>query len=267
MDNSFILELQVPQMVISSKKQKNHLFLISKIIKFVNSHNSCFKFKFKSEDLNRSYGISKALKENMLQGNMISIEQGINIYHLLCQTIQNNVPGDIVELGCYEGITSILIQKTLDQLKSDKILHVYDSFEGLPDKSEKDDGAFFKKGSLSTTKLNLIGNFNKHRVKQPIIHEGWFKDTLPKELPEKICFAHLDGDFYSSIAVSLEHVYPKLSRNGIVIIDDYCDPQIVNIPNNFPGVKKATDEFLMNKPEKIVILIAGNECHAYFKKE
>jgi O-methyltransferase len=267
MNNFFILELQEPQMVSFAKIQKNHLILISKIIKYVNSHNSRIKIKFKSDDLNRSCGISKALKENTLQGNMISIEQGINIYHLLCQTIQNNVPGDIVELGCYEGITSILIQKTLDQLNSDKILHVYDSFEGLPDKSEKDAGASFKKGSLRATKLNLIRNFNKHRVKQPIIHEGWFKDTLPKELPEKICFAHLDGDFYSSIAESLEHVYPKLSRNAIVIIDDYCDPQILNMSDKFPGVKKATDEFLMNKPENIVILIAGNECHAYFKKE
>jgi O-methyltransferase len=66
---------------------------------------------------------------------------------------------------------------------------------------------------------------------------------------------------------SLECVYPRLSKDAIVIIDDYCDPQIHNVNNILPGVKRATDEFLMNKPEKLVVLIAGNDCHAYFRKE
>jgi O-methyltransferase len=264
MDNAFILELQEPEYFKSEKKQKNLLNLVAKAINFFNSHNSYFKFNFKSDELNRNYEIKNP---KMLQGKMTSIEQAINIFHLLLQTIQNNIAGDIVELGCYEGITAILIQKTLDQFDSDKIIHVYDSFEGLPDKSEKDGEAIFTKGSLKTQKNNLIENFNKYNAKLPIIHEGWFKDTLPRELPEKICFAHLDGDFYSSIMESLEYVYPKLSKDAIVIIDDYCDPQIFNINNRFPGVKRATDEFLMNKPEKLVVLFAGNDSHAYFKKK
>jgi|GEM_PF-792318 O-methyltransferase len=271
MDNTFILELQEPQYFRSVRKHKKLLNLTAKAIKLFNSHNFYLKLNFKSDALNHYYEIRNPkkleFKEKRLQGGMTSIEQGINIYHLLCQTIQNNIPGDIVELGCYEGITAILIQKTLDQFNSDKIIHVFDSFEGLPDKSEKDGDTIFKKGSCSAQKINLIENFEKHNAKLPIIHEGWFKDKLPKELPGKICFAHLDGDFYSSIMESLECVYPRLSKDAIVIIDDYCDPQIHNVNNILPGVKRATDEFLMNKPEKLVVLIAGNDCHAYFRKE
>jgi len=271
MDNTFILELQEPTYVTPVRKHKKLLNLTAKAIKLFNSHNFYLKLHFRSDELNRYYEIKNPKKlefeEKMLQGRMTSIEQGINIYHLLCQTIQNNIPGAIVECGCYEGITAILLQKTLDQFNSDKIIHVFDSFEGLPDKSEKDGDTIVAKGACSTKKINLIENFEKYKTKLPIIHEGWFKDTLPKELPRKICFAHLDGDFYSSIMESLEYVYPRLSKDATVIIDDYCDPQIYDINDILPGVKRATDEFLMDKPEKLVVLIAGNYCHAYFRKK
>ena len=78
---------------------------------------------------------------------------------------------------------------------------------------------------------------------------------------------HLDGDFYSSIIESLTYVYPKLSKGAIVVIDDYCDPEIHNVNNILPGVKKACDEFFKDKKEKVDVLIAGCESHGYFRKE
>ena len=55
-------------------------------------------------------------------------------------------------------------------------------------------------------------DFRKYDLPLPVIHKGWFENTLPTELPAQIAFAHLDGDFYSSIAVSLRYVYPKMSK-------------------------------------------------------
>ena len=202
----------------------------------------------------------------MLEGHMTNIEQGMNIYHLLIQTILLKIPGDVVELGCFEGTTSILMQKTLDQFNSQKRLHVYDSFDGLPEKSKKDGNTNFVRGAIKTQKERLIHNFKRHKVKLPEIHEGWFKDTLPKELPNRISFAHLDGDFYSSILESLTHVYPRLAKGSVVVIDDYCDPKIHNVNNILPGVKEACDEFFKDKKEKVNILIAGCESHGYFRK-
>jgi len=96
-----------------------------------------------------------------------------------------------------------------------------------------------KKENLSIAQSTLEENFNSFGVKLPHIHPGWFKDTLPNELPKEIAFAHLDGDLYSSIIESLTYVYPLLSKNAIVIIDDYCDPYIYNVNNILPGVKIA----------------------------
>jgi O-methyltransferase len=209
---------------------------------------------------------NKRFKISIRESPMLNIEQAMNIYHLLSQILSLKIPGDLVELGCFEGRTSLILQKTLDQFKSNKKLHVYDAFEGLPEKNEKDGNTSFKKGQCKTTKDKLIQNFNKFNVRLPKIHTGWFKDTLSTQLPNKICFAHLDGDFYSSIKESLKYIYPKLSPGAIVVIDDYCDPKVHNVHNVLPGVKKACDEFFANKKEKINVLISGDYCHAYFKK-
>lgn len=265
LDNTFILDFQKQKTKTDIKRN-----VLARIIKFFNGNQRFLKLKFKNDNLNRVYKIKNTRrfdsKENMFDGDWSNVEQGVNIYHLLTQTVLLNIPGDIVELGCYDGTTSILIQKTLDKLGSKKRIHVYDSFEGLPEKSKKDGETVFYSGSCKTQKEALVQNFKKHKTKLPIIHEGWFAETLPKGLPKNISFAHLDGDFYSSILESLVYVYPKLSKGAIVVIDDYCDPKIHDVNNILPGVKIACDEFFKDKKEKVGVLLAGGETHGYFRK-
>ena len=51
--------------------------------------------------------------------------------------------------------------------------------------------------------------------------KGWFKDTLPKAPIDRLAILRLDGDMYSSTMDGLISLYPKLSRGGFAIIDDY----------------------------------------------
>jgi O-methyltransferase len=184
-------------------------------------------------------------------GVMTNIEQRMNMYHLVSQVLAYGVDGDFVELGCYTGDSSILITKLLQTHNSDKKFAVYDSFEGLP-KARPIDGTTYKEGYCTTSED---------------IHKGWFQDTLPNGLPDRISFAYLDGDFYDSIRISLKYVYPKLSPGAICLIDDYCDPQINPRGwNGLPGVKKACDEYLIDKPEKMESIYSGIYSHAFFRK-
>jgi O-methyltransferase len=200
-------------------------------------------------------------------GISTTVEQRINIYHMVSQVIAYNVEGDLVEVGCNEGQSSVLFKKVLQSHRSNKRLHVYDSFEGLPS-VQTADGDTYRKGDLATTEDVLLNNFRLHDLEPPIIHKGWFENTLPNGLPQKICFAHLDGDLYESILVSLKYVYPRLSKGAICLIDDYCDPNINPDGWNYlPGVKKACDEFLLDKPEQICFLYSGAFTHAYFRKD
>ena len=154
---------------------------------------------------------------------------------------QVGAPGDFVELGCYKGDTSLLLAEVLGD--SDKKLWIYDSFEGLPEKSTEDAsviGENFKGGELFVTKREVKERFLRAGLPVPIIKKAWFKDLQDEDLPEKIAFAFLDGDFYDSIKDSLKLVESKMNSGAKMIIHDYNNEAL-------PGVKKAVDEWLVGK--------------------
>jgi O-methyltransferase len=199
-------------------------------------------------------------------GAMTNAEQRMNLFHLASQVLAYGVPGDLVEVGCHEGQSSVLIQKIIDHYDPSRRLHVYDSFEGLPAPQERD-GSAYSRGQLKTSREALVENFQRYGLRVPEIHQGWFQDTLPNSLPGRISFAYLDGDLYESIKVSLEHVYPRLSRGAICLIDDFADVSIwPEAWNLLPGVKQACDEFLAGKPEKVSFIYSAEMSHGYFRK-
>jgi O-methyltransferase len=199
-------------------------------------------------------------------GISTNVEQRMNMYHLVSQTLAYKVEGDLVEIGCNEGQSSVLIANVMRSFDSDKKLHVYDSFEGLPP-TKLVDGHSYKQGDLVTSEDVLCGNFTLHGLELPTIHKGWFDETLPSRLPEKISFAYLDGDLYDSIMTSLEHVYPRLSAGAVCLVDDYCDTTInPDGWNHSPGVKRACDELLRDKTEQICYVYSGAFTHAFFRK-
>ncbi len=151
-------------------------------------------------------------------------------------------PGDFVELGCYKGDTSMLLAEVIGD--SDKRLFIYDSFEGLPEKSSSDAseaGRDFVKGALLVTKREVKARFLRAGMKLPVIKKAWFNELTDADLPEKIAFAFLDGDLYESIRDSLKLVEGKLSEGAVVTIHDYQNEAL-------PGVAKAVDEWLARNP-------------------
>jgi O-methyltransferase len=198
---------------------------------------------------------------------MTNAEQRMNLYHLASQPLAYGVPGDLVELGCHQGESSVLIQKIIDYYDPSRRLHVYDSFQGLPATHAPDGDTPYSQGQLQAARETVVDNFRRYGLREPEIHAGWFEDTLPGGLPERIAFAYLDGDLYESIKVSLEHVYPRLSRGAICLIDDYADTSIYpEAWNLLPGVKAACDEFFAGKPEKISFIYSADMSHGYFRK-
>ena len=71
-----------------------------------------------------NYFIESIFEKNR---SMQSREALLNLYYLLRES--EPVPGDVIELGCYRGLTAVLVQMTLDQMGEPKPLHVFDSFQ------------------------------------------------------------------------------------------------------------------------------------------
>lgn len=165
------------------------------------------------------------------------------------------VEGDFVEMGCYKGDTSLLLAEVLRRgtirtdaevlpvenivEKSAKKLWIYDSFEGLPEKSAQDEsvlGEEFKGGELYVTKREVKERFLRAGLPVPVIKKGWFHELTEADMPELIAFAFLDGDFYESIRDSLRLVVGRMAKGGVIVVHDYSNPAL-------PGVKKAVDEW------------------------
>lgn len=199
--------------------------------------------------------------------HMMSLDSLGNIYWGLSHLLELGLAGDVVELGCHAGYTSIYLQTIIAHTDPDRRLHVYDSFEGLPKPGPRD-GTYFSAGELRVGPQDLTATFDAWGLRHPVVHAGWFEDTLPAGLPDKIAFGLLDADFYESTLVGLRHVWPRVVPGGIVMIDDYCDPH--ENPwawPEMPGVKAACDEFFANTRERLVTLVGcGSMACAYVRK-
>ena len=163
-------------------------------------------------------------------------------------------PGDFVECGVAKGGSMMAIAFTLLDLGiTDRELYLYDTFEGMPEPDEFDLGRFgepahrrWRKRRDAAGRSTWI-NHDIDEVRRNLamtgyperrIHlvKGKVEQTLPASSPPgAIALLRLDTDWHASTKAELDHLYPKLVRGGILIIDDYF---------RWQGARKATDEYL-----------------------
>lgn len=94
------------------------------------------------------------------------------------------------------------------------------------------------------------GEYLLKYAKAKVLRRPWyFEDTIPKVLAGKGQFALIliDCDQYAGTKFCLEYFYGRMSRGGMILIDDYFTP----VGQDIVGVKVAVDEFLEDKPEKL----------------
>lgn len=110
-------------------------------------------------------------------------------------------------------------------------IHGFDSFRGFPESWNGTSKSFH----------NYEGVIPKV-VENVILHDGWFKDTLPKFVEnnnEKIAYLNIDCDLYSSTKTVFDSLGDKISSGTIIHFDEYL---------NFPDWKnheyKAFMEFV-----------------------
>ena len=205
--------------------------------------------------------------------DMANVEARMNLFHLLEQTVANKVPGDVVDLGCNSGDSTIVMQRVISELAPEKQVHAFDSFEGLPELSDNDrqDGVYAK-GYMAAGLDLFTRKFKELGLKMPHTHKGWFEETVPKHLPDKISFALIDGDLYGSTIHVLPFIYERMAPGAIGMIAVYYDESIFprqGLSGGYrsPGVKRATDEFFKDKPEKVHVLYANEYSNGYFRKQ
>jgi hypothetical protein len=169
----------------------------------------------------------------------------------ICQIISavqatRRVPGDLVEFGVAYGASARVIAEYGAESGGRRTLHLFDTFEGLPEPGPND-SARFCKGSYGCS----LESVQQYLAGLPVVyHKGFFPQSADGLGDAMFAFVHLDVDLYTSTLEGLKFFYPRLSRGGILVSHDY---------KSSAGVDKAFQEFFADKPEPVVGL-SGYQC-------
>ena len=186
----------------------------------------------------------------------------------------NKINGDFVECGVWKGGNIMSLCHLNTTHKTNKKIYGYDTFCGMSrptivDVKEKDGTIAINKFEKlkdndefsnwdKCSKEEVIENFVKYNLNMTDLKliKGKVENTLldKKNLPEKISLLRLDTDFYESTKLELEILYPLLSKNGVLIIDDY---------GTWQGARKAVDEYFKN--EKVWLHHVDRDCRLIIK--
>ena len=192
---------------------------------------------------------------------MTSVERMYALYQSVRYVIKNNIPGDFVECGVWRGGSSMVIAATLKELGiTNRRIWMFDTYEGMSEPTEADVDLTNK------TAKDLLESNDKSAdiwclasledVQQNVAKTGYpmdmfqfikgkVEDTLPGKVYFNTCaLLRLDTDWYESTLIELKELYPKLSENGPLIIDDY---------GYWQGCRKAVDEYF--NEQRIHILL------------
>jgi len=174
----------------------------------------------------------------------------------LIKKIQN-VKGDVIEFGVWNGNNLLTIKKILDYFNLKKKLFGYDHYKGMP-KETKD----YKRNNFSGDKKLVQYIIKFFKLKNIfLIDDDILK--LKKHLKsfKKISLIYIDCDIYETTKEILEKLSGKLSKGGIIVFDEG------NQRNN-SGETMAMRKFYKNnkKNYKKVFLKTGYQPDIYLEK-
>lgn len=147
--------------------------------------------------------------------------------------IDSSPSGDIVEAGCYQGLSTARLSHLADALG--RKLVVFDSFRGLPEHSElhtrtitgRNISTWFRPGALASPLEVAQNTVRRYGVAGAVEWvPGWFADTMPA-FNRPVAGAFLDVDLASSTRTCLDHLWPLLTPGGVVVSQDGHLPLVV----------------------------------------
>lgn len=208
------------------------------------------------------------------KNTLLTYPRLVSLYNQAVFCEHGAIDGAFVECGVWKGgAVGLMALANLCHGAKRRNLYLFDAFDDIcePDASldgeraNRDVAALGCKtiasGSLSPIKgvYDSLGGHGtieecrsllRDRINYPeqnvIFVKGWFQNTLPvvaKQM-EPIAILRLDGDWYASTKICLEHLCDRVVSGGFVIIDDY---------GHYEGCKRAVDEFLKDKGLKVFL--------------
>ncbi|MEO8343239.1 MAG: TylF/MycF/NovP-related O-methyltransferase [Gallionella sp.] len=144
--------------------------------------------------------------------------------HTLVWAAKNalNVEGDFVECGVFKGFCSGVILKYLDFQDLPRQAYLYDTFEGLPEKTSTElerrswDYRGYDSEAIYTGVREKFSSYKNINIVRGIV-----PDSFEEAVPEKIAFLHIDMNSEKAEMLALEHLFDKVTPGGFIVFDDF----------------------------------------------
>jgi len=176
---------------------------------------------------------------------MTSTERIHALVHAVRHIVRNRIAGDMVECGVWKGGSVMAMALTLLQLgERGRSLYLFDTFSGMTAPSDVDvdyqgqqarvilDAVRCEASQQEVEKAVFSTGFEREKIH---FVPGRVEETIPDRAPASIALLRLDTDWYESTQHELLHLFPRLARGGVIIIDDY---------GHWRGARQAVDEYI-----------------------
>ena len=166
---------------------------------------------------------------------------------LRCLLETEDLEGDIVEFGVYQGGGTLFMAGILRDMDSSRRIHALDTFEGMPKPHDNDiipgaHGYCYEENFFADSSYAYLNFVKNHYGFSGIsLYKGLFSDNYHRIADNRFSLCIIDSDQYASTLECLEFIYPRTAAGGLVLVDD--------VP--LPGVAKAVESFLADKPETL----------------
>ncbi len=203
---------------------------------------------------------------------MVDRQRRKNLWHLAQVVNREQVAGDFVEFGVCNGGTAGILAYGANRSSQDRLSWLYDSFEGLPEPTERDGAEAARySGGRQDGQLKSIGKcVGALEVVQDLLLQrlkldtskirlvkGWFQDTIDDHPQHPLALMHLDGDWYDSVKLCLDKLYDRVSPGGFIVLDDY---------GYWRGAREALHDFLSERHLNAVQLERCGYTQVFFRK-
>jgi O-methyltransferase len=212
--------------------------------------------------LNHATDEDRAILEQTVRLTMTGLPRLQSLIDAVRHCVSAQVPGAFAECGVWRGGSVLAMILTLQELGvDDRDIYLYDTFEGMTEPSDADVSRLdppaldtWKEAESSGERawLWLFDSelFNEEDVHRTVLGSGYpaervhfvrgkVEDTVPAQAPGEIALLRLDTDWYESTLHEMTHLYPRLARGGVLIVDDY---------GHWEGARRAVDEHFAAHP-------------------
>jgi len=200
-----------------------------------------------------NYGFDAATMKIIEQVRPFTITSSERIFALkdaVEYVIRNDIAGDIVGCGVFRGGSMMAAALTLQSLGAKRRLYLFDTFAEMTAPTSVDRDLF---GESEIQKIEEAGGDPSTAANAPLWEvkanlrstgydenlityvKGPVEETLPANAPATIAILRLDTDWYESTRHEMQHLFPRLSGGGVLIIDDY---------GHYEGARRAVDEYI-----------------------